>query len=89
MKTDPETSSAISVLEARFGHVLTRLIPCWGDPSCFHRVFEDLIYDSRGDRSGWPFDAFMELEFLRQIHDAAYGTETGRHDVWDDVSERD
>lgn len=77
------------MLEVRFSHVLTRLVLCWGDPSCFHRVFEDLVYDKRGNRGGWPIGAFEELEFLQRIHDAAYGPDTNERDVWDDVSKRD
>lgn len=78
--------SQLSVLEAGFGHVVTRLVQCWGDPEYFHLVFQDLIIDKRGNRSGWPFDAFMELELLQRVHDEAYGRPALQRDTWDQIS---
>lgn len=80
---DP-TPDERSLLEARFDHVVRRLIDCWGDPEYFALVFDDLMYDRRGDRSGWPFDVFEELQFLRRLHEAAYGVSPTRTDVWDE-----
>jgi hypothetical protein len=57
-----------SILEVGYGHVIERLIHCWGDPSEFRHVFEDLIIDSRGDREGWPPDLWRELLFLQELH---------------------
>jgi hypothetical protein len=63
----------LSVLEARFPHAIKRILVCWGDPEAFEAVFSDLIIDKRGDRTGWPFDAWAELNFLQEVHDLAYG----------------
>ncbi|NCA69162.1 MAG: hypothetical protein EOM91_03490 [Sphingobacteriia bacterium] len=68
----------VSVLEERFPHVLQRLERCWGNPDHFEEVFYDLMIDKRGDRSGWPFDAWSELNFLQSIHDIAYGMSSAR-----------
>ena len=57
-----------SILEVGYGHVIERLIQCWGDPSEFRHVFEDLIIDSRGDREGWPPELWRELLFLQELH---------------------
>lgn len=80
------------VLEERFPHVIKRLITCWGDPDAFEAVFSDLIIDKRGDRTGWPFDAWLELNFLQEVHDCAYGVSPKRSsfrpglvDKWDDL----
>lgn len=63
----------VSVLEARFPHVIKRLGLCWGDPDAFEEMFADLMLDKRGDRTGWPMDAWAELNFLQSIHHLAYG----------------
>jgi hypothetical protein len=36
-------------------------------------MFADLMLDKRGDRTGWPLDAWAELNFLQSIHHRAYG----------------
>lgn len=70
----------VSVLEASFPHVVSRLQLCWGDPESFAVVFADLMIDKRGDRTGWPFDAWTELNFLQEVHDLAYGVSLRRAD---------
>lgn len=57
-----------TILESRFGHVVARLIPAWGDPVAIQELFEDLIFDKRGTRTGWPADAWEELQFLQKLH---------------------
>ncbi|MBK1718281.1 hypothetical protein [Thiocystis violacea] len=63
----------ISALEEKFPHAIHRLHECWGDPEYFGLVFADLTLDRRGNRHGWPEDAWMDLVFLEEIHDLAYG----------------
>lgn len=58
----------ISILESRFGHVVARLLPAWGDKAAFQDLFDDLIFDKRGTRAGWPADAWEELQFLQKLH---------------------
>jgi hypothetical protein len=58
----------ISILESRFGHVVARLLPAWGNPEAFQELFDDLIFDKRGTRAGWPVDAWEELQFLQKLH---------------------
>jgi hypothetical protein len=62
-----------SVLETRYQHVLKRIVHCWGSPGPFAEIFDDLIIDRRGDRQGWPPDAWAELMLLQQVHLSAYG----------------
>jgi len=62
----------MSILETRYGHVVERMLPCWGDPLGFEDLFSDLMFDSRGTRSGWPTDVWEELQFLHTIHKLAY-----------------
>lgn len=78
--TNPEERS---VLEDRFPHLIPRLTACWGDPSSFGLLFEDLMFDRRGGRSGWPFDAFQELDLLQEVHRLACGPSDPARDIWD------
>jgi hypothetical protein len=64
----------MSILESRYGHVVERLLRCWGDPRGFEDMFNDLVFDSRGNRSGWPTDVWLELQFLEGLHKLAYDT---------------
>lgn len=61
-----------SILELRYGHVVERLLPCWGDPVAFQNLFDDLMFDARGGRSGWPADIWEELQFLERLHKLAH-----------------
>ncbi len=60
------------ILEERYGHVVARLLQCWGSPSEFEALFNDLMFDARGNRSGWPADVWEELQFLHKLHKLAY-----------------
>jgi hypothetical protein len=64
----------MSILESSYGHVVERLLPCWGDPVAFQVLFDDLMFDARGGRSGWPTDVWGELQFLERLHKLAYST---------------
>ena len=68
----------LSLLENDFPHIIKRLHECWGDSEAFGLMFADLMLDQRGARSGWPFDAWLELAFLQEVHDLAYGPATSR-----------
>lgn len=57
-----------SYLEDRFPHVVARLTAAWGKPCEFYEMFNDLIFDKRGGRSGWPEEAWAELSWLNQLH---------------------
>ncbi len=63
----------VSVLEEGFPHVISRLQACWGRPDRLEQLMSDLLIDRRGDRTGWPLDAWSELNFLHAVHELAYG----------------
>lgn len=79
----------ISTLEARYPHVVERLLQCWGSPIEFGSVFGDLVFDVRANRTGWPADAWEELQFLENLHKLAYEsdaeTESAAEEVPDDI----
>lgn len=75
----------ISILESRYGHILERMLPCWGDPLRFEDLFNDLMFDSRGTRSGWPADVWEELQFLHKLHKLAYAPPEEKDEPMDDT----
>lgn len=77
----------ISILEARYAHIVERLLKCWGSPAEFSDMFNDLIFDTRSDRTGWPPDVWEELQFVQRLHKLAYETnaEAGVQEVADDL----
>jgi len=77
----------VSILEARFGHIVERLLRCWGSPDAFNNMFNDLVFDTRSNRTGWPEDVWEELQFLQQVHKIAYENKMkdATEDLGDDV----
>jgi len=78
----------ISILEAHYGHIVERLLKCWGSPAEFSDLFDDLFFDTRAThRSGWPDDVLAELQFLQKLHELAYDTnaEAVVEEVADDI----
>ena len=52
-------------LATHFPRVANRIAKEWKEPSACRRDFEDLVYDNRGDREGFPPDVLVELLALR------------------------
>lgn len=60
-----------NVLEEQFPHVVDNLILFWGEPEFLDQLERLLKYSydpSRPNRSGFPFKAIQELEFILQEH---------------------
>jgi hypothetical protein len=67
----------ISILEARYSHVVERLQMCWGSAAEFNALYDDLFFDTRPvHRSGWPDEARAELQLLQKVHELAYESKT-------------
>ncbi len=76
----------LSILEARYVHVIERLLKVWGTPAEFGALFDDMFFDTRSPpRSGWPEDVMVELQFLQKLHELAY--ETNDEAVVEEVAE--
>ena len=52
-------------LATQYPRVANRIAKEWKEPSACRRDFEDLVYDNRGDREGFPSDVLVELLALR------------------------
>lgn len=64
----------------RFPHVLPRIAHAWAEPDRLQRVLDELMYDERGGRAGFPFEVLAELAELRRCHERWVGprTQAGR-----------
>jgi len=61
---------------AHFPHVLQRIALAWAEPDRLQRALDELMYDERGDRSGFPFEVLAELAELRSCHERWVGPRT-------------
>ena len=56
-----------------FPHIVDRLAAEWADPARMARAIDDLIYDMRGGRAGFPMDVLSELGVLRERYERWVG----------------
>ena len=66
----------LRVTSMRFPHVVTRIAHAWAEPRRLQQVLDELMYDERGDRSGFPFEVLAELAELRCCHERWVGPRT-------------
>jgi hypothetical protein len=52
-----------------YPRVANRLALCWSDPALTGRLFDDLLFDKRGKRKGFPKPVAEELMRLRRYHE--------------------
>jgi hypothetical protein len=55
-------------LATKFPRVANRIAKEWQEPSACRRDFDDLVYDKRGTRRGFPPDVYVELLALRDFY---------------------
>jgi hypothetical protein len=55
-------------LATRYPRIANRIAHEWKEPSACHRDFDDLVYDTRGNRRGFPPDVHRELLTLRDYY---------------------
>ena len=74
-------------LEDRFPHIVKRLEEAWGNAKAFQDVFNDLMFDQRGGRTGLPEEAWTELSWVSQLHKAVLqiGSEPEPDEPMDDT----
>jgi hypothetical protein len=56
-----------------FPHIVDRLASEWANPSRMARAIDDLIYDMRGGRAGFPMEVLSELGVLRERYERWVG----------------
>lgn len=74
----------LSLLEEQYGHIIPGLIQSCGSADQFERYIGTLFFDSRGDRRGWPADAWAELQFLHALHRTAYAEQYPKRNETED-----
>jgi hypothetical protein len=57
-----------SIIEELYPHVVEGLTSNWGEIDQFEAFMDDLMFDKRGNRRGWPEPAWDELRFLQVLH---------------------
>jgi hypothetical protein len=55
-------------LATRYPRIANRIAHEWKEPSACRRDFDDLVYDTRGNRRGFPPDVHCELLTLRDYY---------------------
>lgn len=55
-------------LATKFPRVANRIAHEWQEPNSCRRDFDDLVYDKRGTRRGFPPDVYVELLALRDYY---------------------
>ena len=55
-------------LTTKFPRVANRIAKGWGEPVACRLEFDDLVYDKRGTRRGFPPDVYVELLALRDYY---------------------
>lgn len=66
-----------SAIENLFPHLTMGLCDCWGKPECLDYL-ERLLFDARGERQGFPADAYAELLFLYTLVER----KRSPYDIW-------
>jgi hypothetical protein len=55
-------------LATKHPRVANRIAQEWPEPSACRKDFDDLVYDKRGNRRGFPPDVYIELLALRDYY---------------------
>jgi hypothetical protein len=55
-------------LATKYPRIVNRIAAAWGEPSSCRANFDDLVYDNRGDRQGFPPDVHRDLMALREYY---------------------
>ena len=55
-------------LATKYPRIVNRIAVAWAEPSTCRANFDDLVYDNRGDRQGFPPDVHRDLLALREYY---------------------
>jgi hypothetical protein len=55
-------------LATKYPRLANRIAQEWREPSACRKDFDDLVYDKRGTRCGFPPDVYVELLALRDYY---------------------
>ena len=55
-------------LATKYPRIVNRIALAWNEPGASRANFDDLVYDSRGSRQGFPPDVHRDLLALREYY---------------------
>ena len=61
-----------------FPHVIEALARDWAEPSRMNATLDEVVFDARGNRSGFPLEVLLELAELRACYARWVGPRTQR-----------
>jgi len=70
-------------LAVRFPHIANKLARLWHIQDKTSAYFDELMFDRRGSRKGFPADVAFELAVLKGHHDSI--VRKARSNAWNDV----
>jgi hypothetical protein len=65
-----------------FPHIYEKVKLLWGYPELF-AFMEELLFDNRCDRQGFPISVMQEIHLLYNIHTELVYNPTKKRDIWD------
>lgn len=69
-------------LAERFPHIADRLAASWGQPSSMDATMQDLLFDRRAGRAGFPEAMLSTLFALHAAHAKIFPLPASRMDIW-------
>ena len=71
-----------------YPHIVEKISILWGTVG-MPRYFEELLFNDRGSRQGFPSDVMSEIFALSNHHDAAQPSRAALESAWHDSSALD
>lgn len=70
--------------EAKYPRIVEKISILWGTVA-MHRYFNEILFDDRGDREGFPADVMLELFALSNFHESAKPSRSAMALEWHDT----
>ena len=68
--------------EATYPRIVEKIANLWGTVG-MSRYFNELLFDDRGDREGFPADVMMELFALSNYHESTKPSRSAIESAWE------
>ena len=73
-------------LEDKYLRIFSTIMSTWGTDDC-DKTFQELFFDERGGRQGFPEEVMLDILFLSRLHDKLRNIKLGKkdEDIWGNV----
>jgi hypothetical protein len=68
--------------EAKYPRIVERIAGLWGTVG-MSRYFQEILFDDRGDREGFPPEVMMEIFALSNFNDSTKPSRSALESAWD------